>query len=204
MKKHSRTLNLTMTIITSIILMTFVLTACSQKKEKKNDEGKASDSEITLQDSQDLYSMQFLNMINVLSEIRAGRSEQLAASIENSIPAYLKQIAGFNEASLKTVSFYTADLFYQKEDKTPPAEFEHYFTMAAVNAKQVLSKDCYDLLSICTAPGCTPLPTSLRPVNIDSPNPAGWHYIVDSNCGFSWPKIWNLGCGPPINGPACQ
>jgi len=182
----------------SIVLLVLVISACTQKKEKET----PAPTEVTLQQSQDMYSTEFLNMLNVLTEIRAGRAEQLAASIENSIPAHLGQIATFNESALKTVSFYSSELFYKKQGKMPPVEFETHFKQAEIDAKTVLSDSCYDLLPVCAEVDCIPWPTSLRPVNLDSPNPEGWHYIKDSHCGMDWPKIW-IGCGPPVNGPAC-
>ena len=35
------------------------------------------------------------------------------------------------------------------------------------------------------------------------PDPMGWKYIVDSHCGFKWPKFWKLSCGAPIGLVAC-
>jgi hypothetical protein len=181
-----------------LITVGLIIFSCSPKDEKV----KSGDMEMTLQESQDLYSAEFLNMLNILSEIRAGRAEQLASTIESSIPQYLTQISGFNESAFKTVSFYNASMFYMKQDKTPPAEFEAQIKQAMIDSKTVLSDDCYDLFPTCVAVNCVPWPTSLRPVNINSPNPEGWRYIKNSHCGIAWPKVWR-GCGPPINGPAC-
>lgn len=198
MKKQSLVQMLGLPAKLLLIAMVLIIFSCSPKEEKV----KPGDMEMTLQESQDLYSAEFLNMMNVLSEIRAGRAAQLAASIESSIPQYLTQISGFNESTLKTVSFYNANLYYLKQDKTPPSEFESQIKQAQIDSKTVLSDDCYDLFPACVAPGCIPWPTSLRPVNINSPNPEGWRYIKNSNCGIAWPRIWR-GCGPPVNGPAC-
>jgi hypothetical protein len=157
----------------------------------------------SLQQTQDLYSREFLNMMNILNQIKAGGSEKLSQNISNSIPAYLNQIAGFDNSTLRTVSFYVADKFYSKEHKTIPENLTKIMEMARMQGGKLLSDTCYEEMQ-CGEPGCIPWPTSLRAADVTKPNsPMGWRYIKGSNCGFSWPKFWKLDCGQPVALEAC-
>ena len=178
-----------------------VLVACNtREREKEIPIGE----NITQKDVEDMYSMQFLNMVNILRQIKSGNAEILVKEIESSIPVYLKHINTFEDSDLKAVSFYSAEIYYKSSAISPPSGFEIPFQHSREKAGEILSKDCFELLSLCTAPGCTPLPTSLRPVDINRPNVSGWHYIVGSNCGVKWWRFWRPGCGPPLTGLPCQ
>jgi len=152
--------------------------------------------------SQYEYTMDVLNLINVAREIRAGHGKQLAENIENSLPEHLKMISKFKKTPLMKAPFLLTNVLYISAKKQIPRSISNLIKKYGMSADQVLSDDCYDLLSVCGGGRwCWPLPTSLRPVDVDSPNPYGWHYIVGSGCG------WNLRgnpCGEPVTGAVCS
>ena len=159
-------------------------------------------------ETQNDYVAQVLNLVNVASEIRAGRANQLAESIESSLPDYLTSMAGFTTTPAKTAAFYAASRLLQTSKKPVPAGLQKLLNQAKAGAKQVLSEKCYELLLVCKEKGCIPIPTSLRPVDVNKVDPMGWHYLVDSHCGFkNWKrwKFWQFGqgCGPPLGITAC-
>lgn len=188
----------------AFVMLIFAVATCSPKKPDVDtgDEDEPCEDALTLQQIQDMYAMDFINMMNILYEIQSGRTEQLYTSIAGAIESNLAHMTDFEESSLKTVSFYVAAKYYEKAGKPMPAAFEYHFGMAMENAKRELSDDCYKLLDVCPGANCIAWPTSLRPVDLENQDDYGWHYLKKSHCGMKWPKIWKE-CGPPLNAVAC-
>ncbi|HTD38244.1 MAG TPA: hypothetical protein VK669_12070 [Candidatus Limnocylindrales bacterium] len=143
------------------------------------------------------YTFEVLSLLHAAREIRAGRGAQLAASIEARAVDHLAPIVGFAESTFTIAALYLGGVVLQSSPQPVPKNVFAALRGARGKVKQVLSAGCFDLTT-CKAAGCVPWPTSLRPANVNAPNPLGWHYIVGSHCGFSWPKFWKLDCGPPI------
>jgi hypothetical protein len=165
--------------------------------------------EVPDEDTQNDYAALVLNLINIASEIHAGRANQLVESIASSLPEYLTSMSGFKDSPLKTATFAAAGQLLKTSNKAVPADLQAQVAAAGAKAKQVLSTDCYDLLTVCKEKGCIPIPTSLRPVDVSKVNPMGWQYLVGSNCGAkNWKrwKLWQIGqgCGPPMAVRACE
>jgi hypothetical protein len=160
---------------------------------------------VSLAAAQNTYSMQVLSLIHVAREIRKGRAEELASSIEASLATHLRRMSEFPEAPVTTAAFYTAGLLYRATETKTPAGLATPISTAGTKIKQAVSEECFELLDVCACgAGCVPWPTSLRPVNVNKQSEVGWHYIVNSHCGFSWPKFWRLDCCQPIGIVQCE
>ena len=129
------------------------------------------------QKSQDIYAMGVLNLVNIARQIRAGRAEQLADEIENSLLEYLEQMVNFRETSLTRVTIYAASKLFRFSKKEVSGNVRQLLSSSSEKVQGDLSNDCYKLLSVCNGgKGCVPWPTSLRPVDVDTPDPMGWRY----------------------------
>jgi hypothetical protein len=162
---------------------------------------------VTLREAQDMYAMQVLSLIYVAREIRKGRADELANTIEEALAGYLARISSFRETSLTTATYYTAGLLYKSAKKRIPRGLSKYISRAQRRIRAEVSEDCYELTTCTTVAcvaGCVPWPTSLRPVDVNKPSPVGWHYILNSHCGFHWPKFWKLDCCEPIGITQCE
>jgi hypothetical protein len=163
----------------------------------------SNDPQASVREEQDGFAWQVISLISVAQDIRAGRAEDLAARIEDMLPTYLEVMADFDDSALRTVAFYAAGLLYAESRKQPPEWMSHVIGTAKTDISQVLSEDCFEEMRCKPGKGCVPWPTSLRAVDVSRPSPMGWRYIVDSHCGFSWPKFWKPACGAPIGLVAC-
>ncbi|HEY6326818.1 MAG TPA: hypothetical protein VIW73_09950 [Candidatus Cybelea sp.] len=143
------------------------------------------------------YTMELLSLLHAAREIQAGRGSQLASWIEQNTSDHIASMLNFDESNLTIATHYLAGVVLQSANQPVPSNVAAALKLGREKVNQVLSAGCFDLTA-CKAAGCVPWPTSLRPANVNAPNPMGWHYIVGSHCGFSWPKFWKLDCGPPI------
>ena len=155
------------------------------------------------QDTQEIYSRQLLDLLNVASEIRAGRAEQLAERIELSLEGHLNVMMEFDENIFKTATFHLANLHYESSGNEAPENLKVMLSKSTIAMKQVLSDDCYAPVTCTGGADCHKWPTSLTAVDPDTPDPMGWHYIKGSHCGFHWPRFWKPACGQPLGLTAC-
>lgn len=157
------------------------------------------------QPTQDQYTMQVYSLVNVASEIQRGKGEQLASSIQGDLPGHLKRMAGFRPSPLKKAVFQSARQLFRASHMAMPADLKSTMANGLAGGGQALSAGCFKLLPICSTTKCIPLPISLRPVDVNAPDPMGWHYLIGSHCGVKGWKGWKFwqGCGEPLGVTAC-
>ncbi len=158
---------------------------------------------LSCQDIEAVYTRQVLDLLVVARDIREGRTEDLADRIESTLEGHLSQMMKFQESPNKTACFYLADELYAASDKKAPETLKSALAESKTALKQILSKDCFAEASCGGGVDCHKWPTSLRPVDPDTPDVMGWHYIIGSHCGFSWPFFWKRDCGLPLGLKAC-
>jgi len=154
-------------------------------------------------DDQTQHALRVISLLHIAREVKAGRAEQVAASIRASAADYLTPMLAFDHTNLWIGAFYLGDVLYRSSGEPPPSHLAAALKGGREKIKEVLSDGCFDL-TVCKENGCVKWPTSLQPVNVNAPNPMGWHYIVGSHCGFSWPKFWKLDCGQPVALKPCM
>jgi hypothetical protein len=154
-------------------------------------------------EGQHLYEMDVLNLIHIASEIRAGRAEQLAKRIEDALPEYLREMETFEESSFRTLAFYETGQLYATSKCRIPQDLEGPIETAEARVGEVLSDDCFAETVCNGGVDCHRWPTSLPDIDVNTPDPMGWHYILHSHCGFHWPRFWRLDCGVPKGLKAC-
>lgn len=155
-------------------------------------------------DYQIAYALQVLTLISVAQDIRAGRASDLLQVIEDGLPAYLTTMVSHTDSSYRTVALHTGGQLYGPDAiKRFGPQVMASIQEAGTKLNQVLSDGCFKEIRCDGGKGCVPWPTSLRAVDVNTPDPMGWKFIVGSHCGFSWPKFWNLDCGPPVALVAC-
>ena len=162
-------------------------------------------SEVADQPTQDQYSMQVYSLVNVASEIQHGRAKRLAGSIQGDLPGHLKRMADFRPTPLKKAVFLAAARLFKASAMSVPSDLRSTMAAGLAGGGQAVSAGCFKLLSICSTKNCIPLPISLRPVDVNAPDPMGWHYLLGSHCGVKGWKGWKFwqGCGEPVGVTAC-
>jgi hypothetical protein len=101
------------------------------------------------------------------------------------------------------MAFYAAGRLYEESGEEVPRDIRRHIDHAAELAQQHLSEDCYAETHCGGGVDCHRWPTSLPDIDPSTPNPMGWRYIIDSHCGFHWPRFWKLDCGQPKGLVAC-
>ena len=144
------------------------------------------------------YAISTLGQIHVAGELAGGRSDELAASIAEAIPEYVKAMNSVHAGGQWAADVnLAAKAYYERSSRPVPASIESF--LSAVSLEVFAARKCYDLQSICTTdPKCIPIATSLRPVNLASPNPQGW--LPGGKCGG---KKSGKTCGAPLGIAAC-
>lgn len=152
-------------------------------------------------DSQQLYAMMVLSLVNVARQIRGDQGDELASHVEGNMARYLEVMLDFDDTPLTIATFYAAGKLLEEAGEEAPSRITERVKELSGVQERVLSEKCFKPLSVCAAtdPNCVPWPTSLRPVDTDEEQPyTGWRYITGSHCGFSWPNFWDLDCGEPL------
>ena len=153
--------------------------------------------------TEQMYAMHVVDLVNIARQIRDGHGEEVAARIEEGMPAYLAAMRGFAESHLKTATFYAAGKLLKKSGVRLTRALAALVDRYSRRQHEALSKDCHKLARCGGGWRCIPWPTSLRPVDPNRTDPVGWRYIVDSKCGFKFPDAWKL-CGNPLGLYQCE
>jgi hypothetical protein len=161
--------------------------------------GQESPGVMTKQEAEEFFSMQVLSMMNVAAEIRAGHCQQVLDRIEESLPANLEQMTSFEDSPVKVAVLNAAIKSYKASGKPVPAFLASIADRVRAAALGVESKDCFAFKKC----SCFKV-TSPEGVDVNTPDPNGWHYIIGSHCGFHWPKIWKMDCGEPTAVDPCS
>jgi hypothetical protein len=149
----------------------------------------------------EMYALALAERFHILREVKAGRIAEVEKTILRSLPQQTLALAEkFNRSPFVIRVLQIARQYYEK-DPAPPQQLMAALTNLPPKSK---AKACYDLVLVCTGdgtPGCTPVVTSLRPVNLKSPNPDGW----EAGSACAWKRRWWswAACGDPLGIDVC-
>jgi len=161
--------------------------------------GPESPGGMTKKEAEEFFSMQVLSMMNVAAEIRAGRCQKVLEGIEESLPANLELMTSFEDTPTKMAILDAAIKSYRTSGRPLPPFLQNISARVQQAAFGATSKDCFAFKKC----SCFKL-WSPEGVDVNKPDPYGWHYIIDTHCGFHWPKIWNYDCGEPVAITLCN
>jgi len=149
-----------------------------------------------------LYIERVLDQINVAREIRAGRGNQLADRIEHALPRYLKAMRDFKDSRNKNAAYYNAAQHLKSVKVELAPDVRALVDQYSAKVSVVRDQGCYALTDQCGDENCVAVPTSLRPIDPNTPDPNGWQCSdPGSHCGASknfpyWPCGQCLGLIP--------
>ena len=156
--------------------------------------------------TQEQYATQVLDLINVSSEIHHQREQQLFGRIMPTLPDHLRRMIPFHNTPAKLMAFRMARDLFRATDTPLPADVNSAMDQAlAGGINEMQSEGCFKVMATCTSAKCLGMPWSLLPVDKTTPDPMGFHYLINSNCGVKgWKglKFWDA-CGPEITASAC-